>query len=225
MPGKPPTYRDRIDPRVDYATALSGRIPDYLHYVERQTHLKTIAPQMMSDRLQGRVLALLSKLVQPRRILELGTFTGYATLCLAEGLTPDGHLDTIEGDPELAHLARTHLLASPYADRITLHEREVAAVLPQLTGAYDIIFLDADKRAYPEYLPRLLTLLAPGGLLVADNVLWDGRAGKKIRDADADALRRYNELVYKNQQLDPLVLPIRDGLSIARRTTANTRPV
>ena len=221
MPGKP-TRRDRIDPLVDYAEALSGPVPEYLQYVERQTHLKTIAPQMMSGRLQGRLLALLSKLCQPRRILELGTFTGYATLCLAEGLREEGYIDTIEGDAELAFLAQQHVDGSPYANRIRLHVAPAHDVIAGLSGPYDMIFLDGDKRGYPEYLPLLLPLLAPGGLLLADNVLWDGRAGSKSRDKDARALRRYNELVYRNTQLDTLILPIRDGLSVARRVAVNT---
>lgn len=222
MPGKS-TRRDRIDPLVDYAEALSGPVPAYLHYVERQTHLKTIAPQMMSGRLQGRLLALLSKLCQPRRVLELGTFTGYATLCLAEGLGKEGYIDTIEGDAELALLARRHVDGSPYADRIRLHVAPARTVIAGLRGPYDMIFLDGDKRGYPDYLPLLLPLLAPGGLLLADNVLWDGRAGSKTREKDARALRRYNELVYQHPQLDTVLLPIRDGLSVARRRTVNTR--
>ena len=215
MPGKP-TRRDQIDPSRDYAEAMSGPIPDYLLEVERQTYLKTIAPQMTSGRLQGRLLALLSKLQQPARILEIGTFTGYATLCLAEGLQKDGSVDTIEGDAEMAFWARQNFATSPYAEQIVLHLGQASDLLNEVSGPYDLIFLDGDKRGYPNYLPRLLDRLRPQGLLLADNVLWDGRAGGKTRDEDAAALRRYNELVYQNKRLENLILPLRDGLSVAR---------
>ena len=215
MPGKP-TRRDRIDPFWDYAEAMSGPIPDYLYEVERQTYLKTAAPQMISGRLQGRLLALLSKLQQPARILEIGTFTGYATLCLAEGLREGGMIDTIEGDAEVAFLARQNFATSPYAEQIVLHLGQASDLLNELTGPYDLIFLDGDKRRYPDYLPLLLSRLEAGGLLLGDNVLWDGRAGGKSRDEDAAALRKYNDFVYQNEQLENLILPLRDGLSVAR---------
>ncbi len=195
---------------------MSGPIPDYLVEVERQTYLKTVAPQMMSGRLQGRLLALLSKLQQPARILEIGTFTGYATLCLAEGLGEAGRVDTIEGDAEVAFWARRNFAASPFANRIDLHLGQANEVLNRLAGPYDVIFLDGDKRGYPDYLPFLLSRLRVGGLLLADNVLWDGRAGGKIRDEDAAALQTYNELVYQNKRLENLILPLRDGLAVAR---------
>ncbi|NJB86282.1 putative O-methyltransferase YrrM [Lewinella marina] len=208
--------RDRIDPLTEYAEALSGPVPDYLEYVERQTHLKTLAPQMMSGRLQGRLLAMLSKLKQPRRILEIGTFTGYATLCLAEGLAPGGRIDTIEGDPEIALLARRHFAHSPFADRITLHQGQARHLLPTLPGSFDLVFLDGDKRGYPAYLSALVDRLSPGGLLLADNVLWDGKAGRSTPDRTARKLREYNEMVVSDPRLESVTLPIRDGLSVSR---------
>ncbi|WP_238751475.1 O-methyltransferase [Neolewinella maritima] len=206
-----------MDPTAAYAEAYSGPVPDYLHDVARQTHLRTVAPQMMSSRLQGRLLALLSTLQRPERILEIGTFTGYATLCLAEGLAENGRIDTIEGDEEMAFLARRHFAASPYADRITLHGGQAQTVLANLLGPYELIFLDADKRGYPDYLPSLIERLRPGGLLLADNVLWDGAAGAKASDKSAAALHRYNVLVHQDERLVNLILPLRDGLSVARR--------
>lgn len=216
MPGKP-TLRDRIDQSFDYAESLCGPIPDYLLEIERQTHLKTLAPQMMCGRLQGRLLAMLSALQKPRRILEIGTFTGYATLCLAEGLPPTGSLDTIEGNAEVAYLARQHFALSPYESRIELHTGQAAELLPTLTGPYDIIFLDGDKRGYPNYFSELMRLLAPGGLLLTDNVLWDGKLGTKFPDPAISALQEYNSLVADDERLSVVVLPVRDGLSVARR--------
>jgi predicted O-methyltransferase YrrM len=216
MPGNP-TRRDRIDPVVDYATHLSGPVPDYLDWVERQTYLKTIAPQQMSGRLQGRVLAMLAKLTAPDRILEVGTFTGYATLCLAEGLTPTGTIDTIEGDAETASRARMHFSRTPFTDRIRLHVGAAKELLPELPGPYDLIFLDADKRGYPDYLAPLTERLRPGGLLLTDNVLWDGKAGRSNTDPTVVALHRFNELVAGDPGLECVVLPLRDGLSVVRK--------
>jgi len=210
--------RDDIDHRYDYAEALSGPLPAYLQAVERQTYLKTMAPQMLSGRLQGRVLALLSQLLRPRRILELGTFTGYSALCLAEGLADDGELHTIEGNAEVAHWAQQHFAASPFAERIRLHQGQAKDLLPTLPDAFDLIFLDGDKRGYPTYFHQLIGRLRPGGLLLADNVLWDGRVKLTAEvDPDVQALRAYNELVLADERVEVVVLPLRDGLSVARR--------
>lgn len=209
--------RDAIDPRFDYAESLSGPLPDYLLTVERQTHLKTIAPQMMSGRLQGRILALLAKLTRPHRILEIGTFTGYATLCLAEGLRPGGRIVSVEGDPEHAARARRHFAASPFAGVIDLRQAEARDCLPDLTGPFELIFLDGDKRGYPEYFPLLVERLAPAGLLIADNVLWDGKTSRKSDDEVARKLQAYNQLTATHPLLETVVLPFRDGLSICRK--------
>ena len=210
--------RDDINPRYDYAESLSGPLPPYLLDVERQTFLKTMAPQMLSGRLQGRLLSLLASLLRPRRILELGTFTGYSALCLAEGLHPDGELHTIEGNAEVAHLARRHFTASPYADRIHLHVGQARDLLPTLPATFDLIFLDGDKRGYPAYFHQLINRLTPGGLLLADNILWDGRAQRSgERDPDVLALREYNDILLNDERVTTVVLPLRDGLSVARR--------
>lgn len=210
--------RDDIDPRYDYAESLSGPIPAYLHDVERQTFLKTMAPQMLSGRLQGRLLSLLSQLRQPNRILELGTFTGYSALCLAEGLAPDGELHTIEGNAETAFLARQNFAGSPFADRMHLHVGQAMDLLPNLPNSFDLIFLDGDKRGYPGYFDLLIDQLSPGGLLLADNILWDGKVSTSGKpDRDVEALRAYNQLLAGDERVEVVVLPLRDGLSIARR--------
>ncbi|MBB4079978.1 putative O-methyltransferase YrrM [Lewinella aquimaris] len=217
MPGKP-TQRDRHDPPAEYAERMSGPVPDYLHRVERQTYLKTVAPQMITGSLQGRMLALLATLQHPVRVLELGTFTGYGTLCLAEGLATGGTIDTVEGNPEMAWLAERHFADSPFADSINLHVGQISDWLPKLTGPFDLIYVDADKQSYPYYFGILVDRLRPGGLLLADNVLWDGKVGSKGPDPDAAALREYNRLVLEDPRLEVVVLPIRDGLSVARKS-------
>jgi caffeoyl-CoA O-methyltransferase len=210
--------RDDIDFTFEYAERLSGPVPDYLQEVERQTFLKTMAPQMLSGRLQGRILALLSKLSSPKNALEIGTFTGYSALCLAEGLAPGGRLHTIEGNPETAFWARKHFAESPYAKNIQLYVGQAKDLLPEIPGPFDLIFLDGDKRGYPDYFHRFVDQLRPGGLLLADNVLWDGRINKPAdQDPDLIALRQYNELLANDPRVETVVLPIRDGLSVARR--------
>ncbi|TXF87762.1 O-methyltransferase [Neolewinella aurantiaca] len=211
--------RNEIDPHFEYAQALSGPVPDYLLEVERQTFLKTMAPQMLSGQLQGRLLSLLSKLRQPETILEVGAFTGYSALCLAEGLAPGGKLHTIEGNQEVAFLARQNFAASPFADSIELYTGQAMNLLPDLPPVFDLVFLDGDKRGYPEYFDLLIDRLSPGGLLLADNILWDGKvstSGKK--DLDAEALRAYNQLLADDDRVEVVVLPLRDGLSVARKT-------
>ena len=167
--------RDDINHLVEYAEALSGPVPEYLYQLERQTFLKTISPQMLSGRLQGRLLSLLSKLLRPKRILEVGTFTGYSALCLAEGLAPDGELHTIEGDKEVAFIADRFFQVSPFKNRIRLHRSKAQKTIANIPGNFDLVFLDADKRNYANYFHDLIDRVNPGGLLISDNVLWDGR--------------------------------------------------
>lgn len=228
--------RDDINPLFDYAEALSGQVPAYLRELERATFLQTLAPQMLCGALQGRLLSLLSRLLRPQRILELGTFTGYSALCLAEGLTADGHLDTIEGNAEVAAIAQQFFEASPYAHQLHLQVASIDGSYRRCTepveagktdpliarllekGDYDLIFLDADKRNYANYFHQLIPHLRPGGLFISDNVLWDGRVvNSDDSDPDVQALIRYNQLLATDPRVDLLLLPLRDGLSIARK--------
>ncbi|MGB3801809.1 MAG: O-methyltransferase, partial [Lewinella sp.] len=194
--------RDLIDELFDYAESFSGPVPPYLDEVERQTFLKTIAPQMMSGKLQGRLLALLAKLLQPRSALEIGTFTGYATLCLAEGLASGGVLHTIEGDPEHAAIAARHIGMSPYHRQIELHVGDARELLADLPADFDLVFLDGDKIGYPAYYELLIDRIRPGGLLLADNVLWDGKTPKKTADRVVESLRQYNRLLREDTRVE-----------------------
>lgn len=213
--------RDDLDPLFDYAEARSGPLPDYLIRLERETYLKTLSPQMISGRLQGRLLALLSKLLRPRRVLEVGTFTGYATLCLAEGLHPEGRITTIEGNPEVGWIARKYFAESPFPDhyfdyRSSKADTVIDNLKPQ--DRFDLIFLDADKRRYATYYERLLPHLNPGGLFLSDNVLWDGRViDPTDTEPDVRALAAYNQRLATDPRVELLILPLRDGLSVARK--------
>ncbi|MEM6394817.1 MAG: O-methyltransferase [Bacteroidota bacterium] len=211
--------RDDLNPLFDYAQSLSSPIPDYLNHIERQTHLQTLAPQMMCSPMQGRILSLLSKLIQPKRILELGTFTGYSALCLAEGLASGGQLITIEGKPEHALMARRNFEQSPFAENIELIEGDVFVCMrTHKLSLQDIIFLDAKKRDYRRYFDLVFPLLRPGGLLISDNVTWDGRVlDPEDEEAIATGLPAYNRFLAEHEELEVVLMPLRDGLSVARR--------
>ena len=208
---------DLIRALHDYATRLSSPPPPYLHQLERETHLTTLAPQMLSGSLQGRFLALLSKLMRPRRILEIGTFTGYGALCLAEGLAPDDQLHTIEANPEREALIRKYLAEAGMTDRIHLHMGDALDLIPTLDEAFDLVFVDAGKQDYGRYFDLLIGRLPVGALLIADNVLWSGKILDPTSDADAQALHTFNERVRDDARLESLILPLRDGLLLARK--------
>lgn len=201
----------------DYCERLSSPPPDTLLALERETNLKTLAPQMLSGTLQGRLLALLSRTLRPRRVLEVGTFTGYGAHCLAEGLTADGVLHTIEGNPEVAYLIRKHLAAAGLDTRVQLHLGDALQIIPALEGTFDMVFLDANKREYAAYFDLLADRIHPGGLLLADNVLWSGKVVSGDTDADTRLIDAFNQKVLADGRFQNLILPLRDGLMIAQR--------
>ncbi|GAB4405075.1 MAG: O-methyltransferase [Bacteroidia bacterium] len=209
---------DRSPELSHYIESMCLPEPDYLLAVRRQTHLRVLYPQMLSGVWQGRLLAWLSRWLRPQQILEIGTFTGYSALCLAEGLAATGRLTTIERNPELVWLIENHLGLSPYASQIDLLTGDAADLLPTLAGPFDLVFLDADKARYPHYLDLIMPRLATGGLLVADNVLWDGRiADPTLQSREVVGLRTFNAQVRATAHLEPLLLPVRDGLLLARK--------
>lgn len=201
----------------DYCTRHSSAEPATLRALERETHLKTLAPQMLSGALQGRLLALLSRLLRPQTILEVGTFTGYGAHCLAEGLVADGVLHTLEGNPEVAYLIRKHLAAAGLEDRVQLHLGDAKALIPTLPGTFDLVFLDANKREYATYFDLVADRINPGGLLLADNVLWSGKVVAGETDPDTQILDAFNKQVLADARFTNLILPLRDGLLIAQK--------
>ena len=207
---------DELD---DYIVSHSQQEPELLQKLTRETHQKILQPIMSSGPYQGRVLSMLSKLVQPKSILEIGTFTGYATLCLAEGLPLDGKIHTIDINEELYDFQRKYFDASEFGDRIYQHLGNALDLIPKMHMTFDLIFIDADKPNYCNYFNLIVDKLNPGGIILSDNVLWHGKVVEPIDDKDlsAKAILEYNTLLKTDRRIETVVLPIRDGLTISRK--------
>lgn len=188
-----------------------------LYELERETHLRTLSPQMLSGQVQGQLLTMLATLAQPKTALEIGTFTGYASICIAKGLPPNGMLHTIEINPELASISQKYFLKTGLADRITVHVGDARKVIPTLNLNFDLVFLDAAKFDYQFYYTTVMERLNMGGLLIADNVLWDSKVVEKSGDADTQNMDAFNKMVHSDERVENLMLPLRDGLMVARR--------
>lgn len=205
----------------DYIESHSTPESDLLRFITRDTYCNVLNPRMVSGHIQGQLLSMISRMIQPKRILELGTFTGYSALCLAEGLPEDGLLTTVEHNDELEDTIRRNLALSPLNDKIHLVIQDAKQFLAEQSNSFDLIFMDADKREYCTYLDLLMNnqLLPVGGWLLADNTLWDGHIIDPAYDRDQQtiALRRFNDQVAADPRLDKLILPFRDGLSVIQR--------
>ena len=190
-----------------------------LRDIYRETNLRLLNPRMASGHIQGRLLRMLVTMIRPQHVLEVGTFTGYATLCMAEGLPENGVIDTVEIDDELEDFILKGFDRSPYRDRIRLHIGDALKVVPGLGLEFDMIFLDSEKREYPEYYASLLQYLRPGGYMIADNTLWDGHVVDKEYDSDPQtiAVRKFNDTVRADERVEVAMIPIRDGLTIIRK--------
>lgn len=200
-----------------YCTAHSSAQSELLYRLERETHLKTMAPQMIAGPYQGLLLRFVSWMIRPRLALEIGTFTGYGALCLAEGLAEDGVLHTIEVNAEVVWLARKYFAQAGMSDRIRLHVGDAFELVPRLPASFDLVFLDAGKRQYEAMYELVLPRVRPGGFLVADNVLWSGKVVSRQVDADTRALDAFNRKVAADPRVECLMLPIRDGLTLMRK--------
>ncbi|HEY0977733.1 MAG TPA: O-methyltransferase [Flavobacteriales bacterium] len=208
-----------IDPALDiYAERHGGPEARYLQELSSETRAKVHAPEMLSGHLQGRLLSLLSHLVRPRTIVEIGTFTGYSALCLAEGLAEGGQLHTIDIDPHLKEIVQRYIAKAGMQDRIVTHHRPALEVIPTLPAPFDLVFIDADKPNYPNYFDAVIDRMRPGGLIIADNVLWSGRVLQSTAEQDeaTRAIIAYNTKVLNDPRVEQVVVPLRDGLSVAR---------
>ena len=206
---------------LEYIEQHSTPESEALRQIVHTTHIEMINPRMMSGHIQGRVLSMFSQMIRPQRILELGTFTAYSTLCLAEGLADDGTLVTLEHNDELEDMILRNLALSPLGEKVQLVIGDAMEWLAAQSSdwLYDLVFIDADKREYSVYLDAVLPLVRPGGWILADNTLWDGHIIEEAYDKDKQtlALRAFNDKVAQDERLDKVILPLRDGLTIIRK--------
>ena len=203
----------------EYISAHSSPENAVLEAITRDTHVHVLNPHMLSGHVQGRVLSMISHMIRPKRILELGTFTGYSALCLAEGLAEGGKLVTIEHNDELEETIRRNLSRSPLADRIELRIGDCKLVIGDLEGPFELVFIDADKREYCAYLDLVYPLVPVGGFILADNTLWDGHIIDPAYDKDKQTLglRAFNDQLKEDDRFEQVILPLRDGLTLIRK--------
>lgn len=207
-----------INPHIEnYCKNQSTSLQNVLDEIERYTFLKVQMPQMISGKLQGQILSMISKIKQPRVILEVGTFTGYATICLFSGLQDKGKLYTIDINAELEEDVKSFFLKADVSRGTEYIIGNAINVIPTITEQFDLVFLDADKKKYVEYLDILVPKMNPGALLITDNVLWKGKVAAEIKDSDTLAIHNFNIAVLNHPELEVVILPIRDGISIARK--------
>ena len=202
----------------DYIEQHSENEPELLAQLNKETYQKILLPRMLSGHFQGRVLSMLSKLVRPLNILEIGTFTGYAALCLCEGIQENGHLHTIDIKEELVDFQRKYFDKSPWKNQITQHLGEAINIIPKIDLKFDLVFIDADKENYINYFHLILPKMNKGGIILSDNVLWSGKVVLPLEknDISTKILLEYNQLLKNDSRIETVLLPIRDGLTVSR---------
>jgi len=203
----------------DYITAHSDLEPEYLAKLNRATHLRMINPRMLSGHFQGRVLAMFCHMIQPKTVLEIGTFTGYSALSMAEGMPDDGILHTIDYDDELENFLKSTFAGSEHGHKIKLHIGNALEEIDKLNEVFDLVFIDADKEEYMAYYEAILPKVRMGGYLLVDNTLWDLKVLKPIdpKDRDTIAITKFNDFIALDKRIEKVLLPIRDGLTLIRK--------
>jgi predicted O-methyltransferase YrrM len=192
---------------------------DLLQKINRDTHAHVLSPRMLSGHLQGRVLSMISHMVRPARVLEIGTYTGYSALCLAEGLAPGGKLVTIDINEELEDRVRTYFKASAFEQQIDYRIGDARKIIPALSDTFDLVFIDADKASYGTYFDLVIDKVRPGGFMLADNVLWSGKVLNEQPDKDTRVLLEFNRKINEDQRVENVLLPIRDGIMLIRKVS------
>jgi len=202
-----------------YVDNHSEEEPELLQQLSRETHLQVLRPRMLSGHFQGRFLSLLSKMIRPKTILEIGTYTGYSAICMAEGLAKDGHLHTIDINEELYDFQRRFFDKSGYGPQIIQHVGSALDIIPNLDMSFELVFIDADKENYPAYFDLVIDKVAPNGIILSDNVLWSGKVVEPIdpKDKSTPVLLEYNKKLKEDPRVETLLLPIRDGLTLCRK--------
>ncbi|MEO2059360.1 MAG: class I SAM-dependent methyltransferase [Mesonia sp.] len=201
-----------------YAEEHSQAEPQLLAELNRETHQKVLQPRMLSGHFQGRVLSMLSKLIRPQHILEIGTYTGYSALCLMEGIQENGSLHTIDKNEELYDLQRKYFDKSGWGTQMHQHVGKALEIIPQLEEKFDLVFIDADKRNYLNYFEIILPKMNKGGIILSDNVLWSGKVVEELKagDKDTEVLLEYNKKLATDDRVETVLFPIRDGLTVTR---------
>lgn len=202
----------------NYIAKHSENEPELLQKLNKETHQKILQPRMLSGHFQGRVLSILSKISNPKNILEIGTYTGYATLCLAEGLQQNGTIDTIDINEELEDIQQKYFSQSVYKNQIIQHIGNALTIIPTLNKTFDLVFIDADKENYINYWNLIVPMMNKGGIILSDNVLWSGKVLEEVKqnDKSTQILLAYNKIANEDPRVETVLLPIRDGLTVSR---------
>ena len=201
----------------NYASSHTEKESTLLAELNRETWANVMIPRMLSGHLQGRILSMFSKLVNPTNILEIGTYTGYSALCLAEGLKPNGTLHTLDINKECTSVANRYFKESDFNNNIKQHIGQALDIIPTLACNFQLAFIDADKKNYSNYFDAIIDKMDIGGLIIADNVLWSGKVTKEEKDYEAVALDEYNKKMINSDRVETILLPVRDGLMISRK--------
>ena len=203
----------------DYASLYTSEEPDVLKELNRETHVKMIYPRMLSGHLQGRLLSMISKMIQPIRILEIGTYTGYSAICLSEGLQKNGQIHCIEINPELEEIIQKYVEKSGIRSKFKLHIGDAIHIIPTLKENYDLVFIDADKEQYLQYYHLIFNKVKKGGYIIADNVIWNGKVllETKKTDKETEGIKNFNEFIKNDKRVENILLPFRDGIMIIKK--------
>lgn len=209
-------YPQKLD---DYIVSHTQNENEVLAELNRETYAKVLIPRMLSGHLQGQALRMFSHMIQPKRILEIGTYTGYSALCLADGLTDDGKLHTIDINEELSEMINRYIDKANLKDKVITHIGNAVEIIPNLDEVFDVVFIDADKENYPNYFDLTIDKVRKGGFIIADNVLWSGKVIEEVdpKDEETQAILKYNDKIHNDPRVENVLLPIRDGLMVCRK--------
>ena len=204
---------------LNYSISKSEKESKLLNDLYRETYLKVLNPRMISGHYQGRILSLISKIISPKKILEIGTYTGYSAICLCEGMDKDGILHTIDNNKELVEIQNKYFKKANLKDKIVQHSGDAKNIIPAIDEEFDIVFIDADKESYPEYYDLIINKVRSGGIIIADNILWSGKVLEKVEKDDqaTKSIIEFNNKIIEDDRVKNIILPIRDGLNIVRK--------
>ena len=204
---------------LNYSISKSEKESKLLNDLYRETYLKVLNPRMISGHYQGRILSFISKIMSPKKILEIGTYTGYSAICLCEGLDKDGVLHTIDNNKELIEIQNKYFKKANLTNKIVQHSGDAKSIIPSLYEEFDIVFIDADKESYPEYYDLIINKVSSGGIIIADNILWSGKILEKVEKDDqaTKSIIEFNNKIAQDDRVKNIILPIRDGLNIVRK--------